>query len=104
MSDFIRDVRIGARGLRRTPTFTVAAILILGFGIGTAVAMFTVFRAVLFQRLPIRDPEGVVVVSTYKDPTFEVGLGLHDLKDISVASRTTQEIAGFAHWGANPVP
>ena len=36
--------------------------------------MFTVFRAVLVERLPVRDPERVVVLSTYKDPTVESGL------------------------------
>ena len=83
MNDFTRDVRIGARGLLRTPTFTVAAIIILGFGIGMAVAMFTVFRAVLFERLPVRDPDRVVVLSTYKDPTVEAGLTLRVLKEIN---------------------
>jgi putative ABC transport system permease protein len=104
MSDFVRDIRIGARGLRRTPTFTVAAVLILGFGIGTAVAMFTVYRAVLFERLPVRDPERVVVLSTYKDPAFEAGLVLQDLKEIDRNSRAIRDIAGYAHWGASPVP
>src|SRR5215218_791279 len=104
MSDFARDVRTAIRGLRRTPTFTIASILILGFGIGTAVAMFTVFRAVLFERLPIRDPERVVVLSTYKEPTVEAGLGLGVLKEIRPDSRSIREIAGYAHWGATPVP
>ena len=104
MNDLARDVRIGARGLARTPTFTVAAILILGFGIGTAVAMFTVFRAVLFERLPVRDPERVVVLSTYKDPTVEAGLSLRVLKEINPESRTIRDIAGYAHWGASRVP
>src|SRR5438445_11589572 len=104
MSDFGRDVRIGARGLLRTPTFTVAAILILGFGIGTAVAMFTVFRAVLFERLPVRDPDRVVVLTTYKDPTVEAGLTLRALKEISRESRTIRNIAGYAHWGTSPAP
>ena len=104
MSNVARHIRLGVRGLRRTPTFTVAAILILGFGIGTAVAMFTVFRAVLFERLPIRDPERVVVLSTYKDPAFEAGLVLRVLKEIGRDSRTMRDIAGYAHWGATPAP
>src|SRR5215216_3513956 len=104
MNDFARDIRIGARGLRRTPTFTIAAILILGFGIGTAVAMFTVFRAVLLDRLPVRDPEHVVVLTTHKDPAVEFGLQLRDLKEVARPGRTSRDIAGFAHWGAFPVP
>src|ERR1700674_1471670 len=104
MTDLARDIRIGLRGLRRPPTFTIAATLILGLGIGTAVAMFTVFRAVLLEHLPVRDPERVVVLSTYKDPAVEYGLLLEDLKPISRESRTIGDIAGYAHWGATAVP
>ena len=102
MSDLVRQVRIGLRGLLRTPTFTVAAVLVLGFGIGTAAAMFTVFRAVLVERLPVHDPERVVVLSTYKDPTVEYGLVIGDLKPIAQQTRTMREIGGYAHWGATP--
>src|SRR4051794_39245739 len=41
------DIRIALRGFRRTPSFTITAILILAVGIGMAVAMFTVYDAVL---------------------------------------------------------
>lgn len=104
MNDFARDVRIGLRGLRRTPTFTVAAVLVLGFGIGTAIAMLTVFRAVLVERLPVRDPDNIVVITTYKDPAVEFGLVLSDLKPIRESSRTMRDIAGYAHWGATAAP
>src|SRR5215468_5484021 len=102
MTDFGRQVRIGLRGLFRTPTFTVAAVLVLGFGIGTAAAMFTVFRAVLLERLPVTNPDRVVVLSTYKDPAVEFGLGSGDLKEIAKQTRTMRGIGGYAHWGATP--
>ena len=102
MNDLVRQVRIGLRSLLRTPTFTVAAVLVLGFGIGTAAAMFTVFRAVLVERLPVRDPARVVVLSTFKDPTVEYGLVMGDLKSIVQQTRTMRDIGGYAHWGATP--
>ncbi len=40
------DIRIALRGFRRTPSFTITAILILAVGIGIAVAMFTVYGVV----------------------------------------------------------
>ena len=104
MTDIARQVRIALRGLRRTPAFTAAAILILGLGIGTAVAMFTVFRAVLIDRLPVRDPDRVVVISTYKDPKVEYGLVSSHLKAIRSESRTITDIAAFAHWGTSQGP
>jgi len=104
MNDAARQVRIALRGLRRTPAFTAAAILILGFGIGTAVAMFTVFRAVLLERLPVRDPERVVVLSTYKDPKVEYGLVSPHIKAVQRESRTIRLIGAFAHWGTSQGP
>jgi putative ABC transport system permease protein len=104
MNDPARQVRIALRGLRRTPGFTAAAILILGFGIGAAVAMFTVFRAVLLERLPVRDPERVVVLSTYKDPKVEYGLVSPHIKAVQRESRTIRLIGAFAHWGTSQGP
>ena len=49
----MHDVRIALRGFLRNPTFSVTAVLILGIGIGMAVAMWGVFSAVLLRPLPI---------------------------------------------------
>jgi len=104
MTDSIRSIRIALRGLGRTPAFTAAALSILGLGIGTAVAVFTVFRAVLFQRIPVPNPDRVVVLSTYRDPTVEFGLVKSDLKVIKRQSRTLREVGGYAHWGTSQGP
>ncbi len=39
-----QDARIALRGFRRSPTFTVSAVLILGVGIGMAAAMCSAER------------------------------------------------------------
>src|SRR4051812_43022488 len=104
MLDFAPDIRIALRGLRRTPTFSITAILILGFGIGTAVAMFTVFRAVLLDALPVRDPERVVQLSTYQVRGTEVGMQLQEIKPLQQSSRAMTDIGAYAHWGASQAP
>jgi predicted permease len=104
MTDFIRSIRVCLRGLGRTPAFTAAAIVILGLGIGTAVAVFAVARAVLFQRIPVADPDRVVTISTYRDPTVEFGLVKSDLKVIKQLSRTLRDVGGYAHWGTSEGP
>ncbi|HMC53706.1 MAG TPA: hypothetical protein VKH19_00925, partial [Gemmatimonadaceae bacterium] len=61
-----QDTRFAIRGFRRTPSFTVASILILAVGIGMAVAMFTVFKAVIVQGLPVADQDRLVELYTYQ--------------------------------------
>ena len=57
-----RDVKYAARGLRRSPGFTITAIAVMALCIGATTALFTVVRAVLLQPLPFRDPDNLVMV------------------------------------------
>ena len=62
LEDSLRDVRYGARTLRRAPGFTAAALLTLALGIGATAAIFSVVRTVMLEPLPYRDPERIVTV------------------------------------------
>lgn len=62
MGSVWRDIRYGARMLIRKPGFTIVAVLTLGLGIAATTATFTVVDAVLLRKLPVADPDRVVVV------------------------------------------
>jgi predicted permease len=62
LESLARDLRFSLRALRRTPGFTVIAILVMALGIGANVALFTVVRGVLLKPLPFHDPDRLVML------------------------------------------
>ncbi len=62
LESLARDMRLSLRALRRTPGFTMIAILVMALGIGANVALFTVVRGVLLKPLPFQDPDSLVML------------------------------------------
>jgi putative ABC transport system permease protein len=62
MDTFFKDVRYAVRGLLKRKGFAGIAVFTLALGIGVTTATFTVIDAVLLRKLPVADPDRVVVV------------------------------------------
>lgn len=61
-----QDLRYAGRLLRKSPGFTVVAILSMALGIGANTAIFSLMDAIMLRSLPVRSPNELVVIG---DPT-----------------------------------
>jgi predicted permease len=58
----VRDLQYAGRLLRRSPAFTLVAVLSLALGIGANTAIFTIINAVMLRSLPVEDPSRLVEI------------------------------------------
>jgi len=61
-SEILHDVRHAVRVMRSRPSFFLLAILVMGLGIGSTTAVFSVVDGVLLRELPYPEPERLVAV------------------------------------------
>ena len=72
LESLARDLRTGARVLRKTPLFTAVAVASLAIGIGANTAIFSLLDTVLLRMLPVRNPEQLVVLKWGAQTPIEI--------------------------------
>jgi predicted permease len=63
MRTLYQDMRYGLRQLRKSPGFTVVAVLSLALGIGANTAIFSMINGILYKSLPVRNPHELRLIN-----------------------------------------
>jgi putative ABC transport system permease protein len=102
-SDISNDVRYGVRMLKKSPGFTLAAVLLLSLGIGATTAIFSLVNAVLLKPFPFQDPEKLVLIweHAYKRDRERNVVGPFNYLRWRERARSFESMSAFAPWAAN---
>jgi predicted permease len=95
MDALLQDLRTAFRALRRSPGFTVAALVTLALGIGATSAVFSVVRAVLLAPLPYADADRRVLIWSRWVGFDKTWLSNQEVVDYRTQSRTMTAVAAW---------
>ena len=103
---FARDVKYGARALRKSPGFAIVAILTLALGFGSTPASFRVVDALMLRPLPFTDADRIVriysvqggMTNTFGNPD---GPSAPDVRDFEQRGHSLEKTVVYDSWRKN---
>ncbi len=99
MTTFLNDVRFALRQLRKSPGFTITAILTLALGIGATAAMFSVIDAVLLHPLPFNGVDRITRINMKAAANYSQPASWQEYQDIRRLATAFSVVAGVGNSG-----
>src|ERR1035438_3402253 len=99
MHAIVQDLRYALRQLRKTPGFTLTAVLTLAFGIGATTAIFSIVEGVLLRPLPFPQQDRLVTLGDVVEGTGSDNGGISGVTAPEIRTYM-QDTRGFAALGA----
>jgi len=99
MSSFRQDLRFALRQLRKSPGFTIVAVLTLALGIGAATAMFSVIYSTVLRPLPFQDPDRIAFVETHAASSYTQPSSWPGYIEERQQNNTFEFLAGYSGYG-----
>jgi len=96
-----RDFRFALRQLRKSPAFSLVAILTLALGIGANVAIFSVVNAVLLRPFAFTQPEKLIWIYAQRPDTARGNFTLPEFCDYRDQNTLLDGLAAVASYNAN---
>ncbi len=98
LPNLAQDLRFALRQLRRSPGFTVTAILTLALGIGSVTAVFSVIDAVLLRPLPFAHQNRLVFPDTHARSGYSQPWSWLSYVDTRAQLKTFDALAGYSDF------
>src|SRR5207253_11106991 len=89
----MNDLRFALRQLRKSPGFTLIAVVTLALGICAITAIFSVINAVLLRPLPYPQADRIMVLNESSGPGQDFSVALPDYFDWQRDSTVFQDLA-----------
>jgi predicted permease len=93
LQDLFQDLQFAVRQLRKSPGFTITAVLTLAIGIGVNTAGFSIMDAVVLRPLAVPDLDRVVTIDEQQNQGGFQQVALADFEDWQRQSRSFEELA-----------